>query len=82
MFPQTEHHAFVLIELEAVRKYIEERQPRWWQALYLKKMWGASAEEIADELGINASRVYQIIDSAEKLAREFREKAEGDEANE
>ena len=82
MFPQTEHHAFVLIELEAVRKYIEERQPRWWQALYLKKMWGASAEEIADELGINPSRVYQIIDSAEKLAREFREKAEGDEANE
>lgn len=82
MFPQTEHHAFVLIELEAVRKYIEERQPRWWQALYLKKMWGASAEEIADELGINPSRVYQIIDAAEKLAREFREKAEGDEANE
>ncbi len=81
-FPQTEHLAIVRVELEAVWKYIEERQPRWCQVLFLKEIQGDSVAEIAAKMDINPSRVYQILDSLKKLAREFREKAEGDEANE
>ena len=81
-FPQTEHQAIVRVELEAVWKYIEERQPRWCQVLFMKEIQGDSVAEIADKMDINPSRVYQILDSIKKLAREFREMAEGDEANE
>ena len=80
-FPQTEHQAIVRVELEAVWKYIEERQPRWCQVLFMKEIQGDSVAEIADKMDINPSRVYQILDSIKKLAREFREMAEGDEAN-
>ena len=81
-FPQTEHQAIVRVELEAVWKYIEERQPRWCQVLFMKEIQGDSVAEIAAKMDVNPSRVYQILDSLKKLAREFREKAEGDEANE
>ena len=81
-FPQTEHLAIVRVELEAVWKYLEERQPRWCQVLFMKEIQGDSVAEIAAKMDINPSRVYQILDSLKKLAREFREKAEGDEANE
>ena len=81
-FPQTEHQAIVRVELEAVWKYIEEQQPRWCQVLFMKEIQGDSVAEIADKMDINPSRVYQILDSIKKLAREFREMAEGDEANE
>ena len=71
-FPQTEPQAITLIELENVKRYIEGKKPRWWRALYMNKWEGAGREEIAAELDVNPSRVYQLIDSAQKLAQQYR----------
>ena len=71
-FPQTEPYALTRIELENVKRYIEGKKPRWWRALYMNKWEGAGREEIAAELDVNPSRVYQLIDSAQKLAQQYR----------
>ena len=72
-FPQTEPQALTLIELEKVRQYIKERQPRWWRAFYLKEWCGVDAKEIAAELDVDPSRVYQLVDAVRKLAQRYRE---------
>ena len=72
-FPQTEPQALTLIELERVRQYIKERQPRWWRAFYLKEWCGVDAKEIAAELDVDPSRVYQLVDAVRKLAQRYRE---------
>lgn len=38
----------------------------------MNKWEGAGREEIAAELDVNPSRVYQLIDSAQKLAQQYR----------
>ena len=72
-FPQTEPQALTLIELERVRQYIKDRQPRWWRAFYLKEWCGVDAEEIAAELDVDPSRVYQLVAAVRKLAQRYRE---------
>ena len=71
-FPQTEPHALTLIELDMVRKYIEDKQPRWWRAFYLKEWCGVDAREVAAELKVEPSRVYQLVDAVHSLALKFR----------
>jgi len=71
-FPQTEPQAITLIELETVTKLIMEKNPRWWRAFYMKEWEGLGREEIAAKLDVNPSRVYQLIDAAQKLAQQYR----------
>ncbi len=71
-FPQTETQALARVELEQIMNQLQAKDPRWWKAFYLKEFWGADAEEIAAELGVNPSRVYQLVEAARKFARKCR----------
>lgn len=72
-FPPTESQALTRIELDTVRKYIEDKQPRSWRAFCLKEWCGVEAREIAAELEVDPSRVYQLVDAVHRLALRFRE---------
>lgn len=71
-FPQTEPHALTRIELEAVTKLIMEKNPRWWRAFYLKEVWGAGREEVAAELDVEPSRVYQLVDVVKAIGQKYK----------
>jgi len=60
------------MELESVTEYIKGKNPKWWKVFYLKEWCGVSAEEIAEKLHVNPSRIYQLVDSVQKLGKRYR----------
>ena len=70
-FPQTESHAISRLELESVTEYLKAEDPRRWMIFYMKEFCGISAEEIAEMFHVNPSRIYQLVDSLQKLGLRY-----------
>lgn len=63
----------VRMELDAVCKAIDAKNPLFTKAIVLKEYYGFSVDEIAEKLGTTRRNVYYYIDEAKKIGRKFRE---------
>ncbi len=62
-----------LLLLNELQEELDKTDPRLMIVLRMKEIEGYSAEEIKETLGCSLPRVYQLLDEAKKLAREYLE---------
>ena len=67
------HQTEVRMELEAVCKVIDARNPLYAKAIIMKEYHGMSVEEIAKELHTTKRRVYFYLDEAKKIGKQYKE---------
>ena len=68
-----EHRVLRKIEYEESRARMDAEDPRIALAFEGKELYGETVQEIADELGVSAPRVYQLIARAREIGRNYRE---------
>lgn len=68
-----EHRVLKKIEYEEIRARMDAEDPRIALAFEGKELYGETVQEIADELGVSAPRVYQLIARAKEIGRSYRE---------
>ncbi|MBR3016138.1 MAG: sigma-70 region 4 domain-containing protein [Clostridia bacterium] len=61
------------MELEAVCKVIDARNPLYAKAIIMKEYHGMSVDEIARELHTTKRRVYFYLDEAKKIGKQYKE---------
>ncbi len=61
------------IEYEEIRAQMDAEDPRIALAFEAKELGGETVQEIANELGVSAPRVYQLIARAKAIGRSYRE---------
>lgn len=61
------------IEYEEIRARMDAEDPRIALAFEAKELCGETVQEIANELGVSAPRVYQLIARAKEIGRSYRE---------
>lgn len=67
------HQTEVRMELEAVCKVIDARNPLYAKAIIMKEYHGMSVEEIARKLHTTKRRVYFYLDEARKIGKQYTE---------
>ena len=65
--------AEVRMELDAVCKAIDAKNPLFTKAIVLKEFYGFSVDEIAEKLGTTKRNVYYYLDEAKKIGRKYKE---------
>ena len=61
------------LEYQAIRALMDMEDPRIAMAFEAKELYGDSVKKIADDLGISQPRVYQLLNRAKAIGRQFRE---------
>ena len=64
------------IEYEEIRARMDAEDPRIALAFEGKELYGETVQEIADELGVSAPRVYQLIARAREIGKSYRKETE------
>ena len=68
-----EHQVMAKLEYQAIRALMDAEDPRIAMAFEAKELYGDSVKKIADDLGISQPRVYQLLNRAKAIGRQFRE---------
>ncbi len=68
-----EHQVMAKLEYQAIRALMDMEDPRIAMAFEAKELYGDSVKKIADDLGISQPRVYQLLNRAKAIGRQFRE---------
>ena len=71
-----EHQVLRKIEYEEIRARMDAEDPRIALAFEGKELYGQTVQEIADELGVSAPRVYQLIARAREIGKTYRKETE------
>lgn len=74
--PQTEsveHQVLAKLEYEAIRARMDAEDPRISMAFEAKELYGDSVKKIAADLGVSEPRIYQLINRAKTIGRQYRE---------
>ena len=58
------------------RARMDAEDPRIALAFEGKELYGETVQEIADELGVSAPRVYQLIARAREIGKSYRKETE------
>jgi DNA-directed RNA polymerase specialized sigma24 family protein len=66
------------MEYQAIRALMDAEDVRIAQAFEMKELMGYKAEEIAEELGVSAPRVYQLIARAKAIGKQYRKENSDD----
>ena len=61
-------------EFEAVKVWMDEKDPNIARAIVLKEMYGYKAKEIAELLSITEREVYSCQDQAKAIGKKYKEK--------
>ena len=72
-FPQVERHVLNRIDLENIRKLVNDRNPKLWKVFCMKELNGEDAETIAEKLEVSITRVYQMIATVREIGRKYRQ---------
>ena len=67
-----EHQVLVKMEYQAIRALMDEEDPRITMVFEAKELWGDSVKTIAADIGVSEPRVYQWINRAKEIGRQYR----------
>ena len=67
------HQTEVRMELEAVLRVIDAKNPLYAKAIIMKEYYDMSVDAIAKQLGTTKRNVYFYLDEARKIGRKFKE---------
>ena len=68
-----EHQVMAKLEYQAIRALMDAEDPRIAIAFEAKELYGDSVKKIAADLGVSEPRVYQLLNRAKAIGRQFRE---------
>ncbi len=68
-----EHQVMAKLEYQAIRAMMDAEDPRIAIAFEAKELYGDSVKKIAADLGVSEPRVYQLLNRAKAIGRQFRE---------
>jgi DNA-directed RNA polymerase specialized sigma24 family protein len=68
-----EHQVMARLEYQAIRALMDAEDPRIAIAFEAKELYGDSVKKIAADLGVSEPRVYQLLNRAKAIGRQFRE---------
>ena len=67
-----EHQVMAKLEYQAIRTLMDAEDPRIALAFEAKVLYGDSVKEIAVDLGVSEPRVYQLINRAKAIGKQYR----------
>ena len=67
-----EHQVIAKLEYQAIRELMDAEDSRIAMAFEAKELYGDSVKEIAAELGVSEPRVYQLINRAKAIGKQYR----------
>lgn len=68
-----DEQATAKLEYQAIRDLMDTEDIRITWAFEMKELMGYDVKEIADELGVSGSRIYQLLNRARKIGKAYRE---------
>ena len=68
-----EHQVMAKLEYQAIRALMDAEDPRIAIAFEAKELYGDSVKKIAADLRVSEPRVYQLLNRAKAIGRQFRE---------
>ena len=71
-----EHQVMAKMEYEEIRARMDAEDVRIAQAFEAKVLFGDSVKMIAADLGVSEPRVYQLINRAKTIGKEYRKETE------
>ena len=67
-----EHQVMAKLEYQAIRTVMDAEDPRIALAFEARVLYGDSVKEIAVDLGVSEPRVYQLINRAKAIGKQYR----------
>jgi hypothetical protein len=67
-----EHQVMAKLEYQAIRTVMDAEDPRIALACEARVLYGDSVKEIAVDLGVSEPRVYQLINRAKAIGKQYR----------
>jgi hypothetical protein len=67
-----EHQVMAKLEYQAIRTLMDAEDPRIALAFEARVLYGDSVKEIAVDLGVSEPRVYQLINRAKAIGKQYR----------
>ena len=68
----TEHIVMAKLEYQAIRALMDAEDPRIALAFEAKVLYGDSVKKIAADLGVSEPRIYQLINRAKTIGKQYR----------
>lgn len=68
----TEHTVMAKLEYQAIRALMDAEDPRIALAFEAKVLYGDSVKKIAADLGVSEPRIYQLINRAKTIGKQYR----------
>ena len=73
-----ENQVLAKIEYQEIRARMDAEDPRIAQALEAKVLACESVDQIAADLGVSKPRVYQLLNRAKAIGKEYRRETENE----